>query len=105
MPPTLDVGSAIGAFLVTDRQVQNLEVRLGCAEQQTEIAEISSTAGDPFVTSLPFDARMLSFLVAFVGAGRLMLADGRRQAFIERMQFLYDHMLSVLLRGVIFACL
>ena len=39
MAPALDVGGTIGALLVADRHVGDLEVQLGGAEQEVEVAE------------------------------------------------------------------
>ena len=57
MRKSMDIGSAVGPFLVANRHFQNLEIELGRPEQQVEIAEgieiseIRPAGRDAFVVS------------------------------------------------------
>ena len=57
MREAMDIGGAVGPLLVADGHFENLEIELGCPEQQVEIsegielAEILPVGSDAFVVS------------------------------------------------------
>src|SRR6185369_3786202 len=61
MFPTGDVGGTVGAFTIADREVHDLEVKLGCSKDQVkipkriEISKVGAVGSDLLIILAPHD--------------------------------------------------